>query len=133
MAKKEKAKKPEAPEADAPAGEGGEGAPAKKKMAGKTLVLFIILPAILVLGGGGAAGIGCGTTACGGTICGGAAGRLPADNLACSARATTSSGGVDATGIIARSTTRSSRISQGQIFSVTKSSGKISYQGTGNG
>jgi flagellar FliL protein len=55
MAKKEKAKKPEAPEADAPAGEGGEGAPAKKKMAGKTLVLFIILPAILVLGGGGAA------------------------------------------------------------------------------
>jgi flagellar protein FliL len=55
MAKKEKAKKPEAPEADAPAGEGGEGAPAKKKMAGKTLVLFIILPAVLVLGGGGAA------------------------------------------------------------------------------
>lgn len=55
MAKKEKAKKPEAPEADKPAVEGEEGAPAKKKMAGKTLVLFIILPAVLVLGGGGAA------------------------------------------------------------------------------
>jgi flagellar FliL protein len=52
MAKKEKPKKPEEP-ADAPAGE--EGAPVKKKMAGKTLVLFIILPAVLVLGGGGAA------------------------------------------------------------------------------
>ena len=35
--------------------EGAEGAPAKKKMAGKTLILFIILPAVLVLGGGGAA------------------------------------------------------------------------------
>ena len=55
MAKKEKAKKPEAPEADAPAADGAEGAPAKKKMAGKTLVLFIILPAVLVIGGGGAA------------------------------------------------------------------------------
>jgi flagellar protein FliL len=55
MAKKEKAKKPEAPDADAPAAEGAEGAPAKKKMAGKTLVLFIILPAVLVIGGGGAA------------------------------------------------------------------------------
>ena len=55
MAKKEKAKKPEAPEADKPAVEGEEGATAKKKMAGKTLVLFIILPAVLVLGGGGAA------------------------------------------------------------------------------
>lgn len=54
MAKKEKAKKPEAPEAEKPAAEGEEGAP-KKKMAGKTLVLFIILPAVLVLGGGGAA------------------------------------------------------------------------------
>jgi flagellar FliL protein len=53
MSKKEKPKKPEAPAADAPAD--GEGAPAKKKMAGKTLVLFIILPAVLVLGGGGAA------------------------------------------------------------------------------
>ena len=59
MAKKDKAKKgekPEEPEADKPAAEGEEGeAPAKKKMAGKTLVLFIILPAVLVLGGGGAA------------------------------------------------------------------------------
>jgi flagellar protein FliL len=58
MAKKDKAKKgekPEEPEAENPAAEGEEGAPAKKKMAGKTLVLFIILPAILVLGGGGAA------------------------------------------------------------------------------
>lgn len=58
MAKKDKAKKgekPEEPEA-APAAEGEEGAPpAKKKMAGKTLVLFIILPAVLILGGGGAA------------------------------------------------------------------------------
>jgi len=59
MAKKDKAKKgekPEEPEADKPAVEGEEGAaPAKKKLAGKTLVLFIILPAVLVLGGGGAA------------------------------------------------------------------------------
>ncbi|HEY7799322.1 MAG TPA: flagellar basal body-associated FliL family protein [Hyphomonadaceae bacterium] len=59
MAKKDKAKKgekPEEPEAEVPTAEGEEGAPpAKKKMAGKTLVLFIILPAILVLGGGGAA------------------------------------------------------------------------------
>jgi flagellar FliL protein len=59
MAKKDKAKKgekPEEPEAAAPVAEGEEGAPpAKKKMAGKTLVLFIILPAVLVLGGGGAA------------------------------------------------------------------------------
>jgi flagellar protein FliL len=63
MAKKEKAKKAdkadkgEKPEEAAPApAEGEEGAtPAKKKMAGKTLVLFIILPAVLVLGGGGAA------------------------------------------------------------------------------
>lgn len=58
MAKKEKAKKPdkvEEPEAEKPA-EGEEGAgPARKKMAGKTLVLFIILPALLVVGGGGAA------------------------------------------------------------------------------
>ncbi|HWA22830.1 MAG TPA: flagellar basal body-associated FliL family protein [Caulobacterales bacterium] len=36
--------------------EGEEGAPAKKKLAGKTLVLFIVLPALLLLGGGGAAG-----------------------------------------------------------------------------
>jgi flagellar FliL protein len=59
MAKKDKAKKgekPEEPEAENPASEGEEGAaPARKKMAGKTLVLFIILPAVLVLGGGGAA------------------------------------------------------------------------------
>jgi flagellar FliL protein len=49
-AKREKPK-----EAEKPA-EGAEGeAPAKKKMAGKTLVLFIILPALLVLGGGGTA------------------------------------------------------------------------------
>jgi len=53
MAKKDKAKKEE-PAEEAPA-EGAEGAPAKKKLAGKTLVLFIILPAVLVLGGGGAA------------------------------------------------------------------------------
>lgn len=33
----------------------GEAKPAKKKLAGKTLVLFIVLPAILLLGGGGAA------------------------------------------------------------------------------
>lgn len=43
-----------------PPGEGEEGAegaeaPAKKKLAGKTLVLFIVLPALLLLGGGGAA------------------------------------------------------------------------------
>ncbi|MBI1340191.1 flagellar basal body-associated protein FliL [bacterium] len=44
--------KPAKPEAEAPA----EGeAPVKKKMSGKTLVLFIVLPAVLVLGGGGAA------------------------------------------------------------------------------
>ena len=57
MAKKEKAKKTEEPEAEKPAvAEGAEGeAPAKKKMAGKTLILFIVLPAVLVLGGGGAA------------------------------------------------------------------------------
>ena len=55
MAKKEKAKKPEAPAADEPAADGAEGAPVKKKLAGKTLVLFIILPAVLVVGGGGAA------------------------------------------------------------------------------
>lgn len=34
----------------------GEAAPAKKKLAGKTLILFIVLPALLLLGGGGAAG-----------------------------------------------------------------------------
>ena len=46
--KKKKGDKPEAEEAE------GE-APAKKKMSGKTLILFIVLPAVLVLGGGGAA------------------------------------------------------------------------------
>lgn len=53
--KKDKPKKTEEPAADAAGAEGADGAPAKKKMAGKTLVLFIILPAVLVLGGGGAA------------------------------------------------------------------------------
>ena len=61
--KKKKGDKPEAEEAEGatPPAEGGEGegadgeTPAKKKMSGKTLVLFIILPAVLVLGGGGAA------------------------------------------------------------------------------
>jgi flagellar FliL protein len=55
---------PEAIAADAedagiakPGEEGAEGeAPAKKKLAGKTLILFIVLPALLLLGGGGAAG-----------------------------------------------------------------------------
>ena len=55
MSKKDKPKKSEEPAADAAEVEGAEGAPAKKKMAGKTLVLFVILPAVLVLGGGGAA------------------------------------------------------------------------------
>lgn len=63
MAKKDKkkAKKEEAEEAEAADGaesgaDGeGEGAPKKKKLAGKNLVLFIILPAILVLGAGGGA------------------------------------------------------------------------------
>lgn len=36
-------------------GEAGEGAPAKKKLAGKTLVLFVVLPALLLLGAGGGA------------------------------------------------------------------------------
>ena len=67
--KGKKKKKGDAPEADAEAegatppaegeavegAEGEGGAPAKKKMSGKTLILFIVLPAILVLGGGGAA------------------------------------------------------------------------------
>ena len=55
MSKKDKPKKSEAPAADAAGAEGADGAPAKKKLAGKTLVLFVILPAVLVLGGGGAA------------------------------------------------------------------------------
>ena len=60
--KKKKGEAPEAEEAEGaatPPAEGAEGAegeaPAKKKMSGKTLILFIVLPAILVLGGGGAA------------------------------------------------------------------------------
>lgn len=62
--KKKKGEKPEAdteaegatPPAEGEGGEGAEGeAPAKKKMSGKTLILFIVLPAVLVLGGGGAA------------------------------------------------------------------------------
>lgn len=60
MAKKEKKKKGE-PEAEAegalPEGEAGaegEGG-GKKKLSGKTLILFIVLPALLVLGGGGGA------------------------------------------------------------------------------
>ncbi len=59
--KKKKGDAPEAEEAEGapPAAETAEGAdgeaPAKKKMSGKTLVLFIILPAVLVLGGGGTA------------------------------------------------------------------------------
>ena len=58
--KKKKGEEPEADEAEAapPAdgeeGEAGEGK-TKKKLSGKTLILFIVLPAVLVLGGGGAA------------------------------------------------------------------------------
>lgn len=43
---------------EAEEGEGGEGAedtPKKKRLAGRTLVLFIILPAVLLIGGGAAA------------------------------------------------------------------------------
>ena len=47
-----KEKKGEAPPEGA---EGEEGAEGKKKLAGKQLILFIVLPAILLLGGGGAA------------------------------------------------------------------------------
>jgi flagellar FliL protein len=57
-AKKDEAKKPEKePEADASAAaEGAEGEQPKKKMSGKKLVLFVILPALLGVGGlGGAA------------------------------------------------------------------------------
>lgn len=53
MAGKKEKPKPEA--APAAEGEGAEGAPAKKKLSGKTLILFIVLPAVLILGGGGAA------------------------------------------------------------------------------
>jgi flagellar FliL protein len=62
LKKKKKGEEPSAEEAEGakPAAEGADGegegeAPAKKKMSGKTLILFIVLPAILVLGGGGAA------------------------------------------------------------------------------
>ncbi len=63
MANKAKAK-PASPKAGAspPDGEGEAGASgvegeagAKKKLSGKTLVLFILLPLVLILGGGGAA------------------------------------------------------------------------------
>ncbi len=65
--KEKKEKKPkkgkEAPAADAETTEGAEGAEGaegeeggkKKKLSGKALILFIVLPAILVLGAGGAA------------------------------------------------------------------------------
>lgn len=71
----------------------------------------------------------------GGTVtgCTGTGGPLPADRRASSARLTTDSAGTLPAGTIARSTTRSSRISQGQRVSVTKSSGKTSYHGMGNG
>ncbi|MCR6646319.1 MAG: flagellar basal body-associated FliL family protein [Terricaulis sp.] len=54
---KKKQKDEAGPEDEAaPAVEGeGEAAPAKKKLSGKALVLFVILPAILVLGAGGGA------------------------------------------------------------------------------
>ncbi len=69
LGKKKKKKKGEAdpevePEAEAAGGEGAEGAEgaegegdakAKKKLSGKKLILFIVLPAILVLGAGGGA------------------------------------------------------------------------------
>ena len=50
----EEEKKPEG-EAGAEGAEGAEGEAPKKKLAGKTLVLFIALPMLLILGGGGAA------------------------------------------------------------------------------
>ena len=49
------------------------------------------------------------------------------------ASAAFASGATAPAGCIARSTTRSSRISHGQRFSVTKSSGKTWYHGSGNG
>lgn len=56
--KKDKGAKPEteAPEGGAAEGAEGEAAP-KKKLAGKTLVLFVILPAVLVILGGVGAGV----------------------------------------------------------------------------
>jgi len=58
--KEKKPKKGEAAAAVTEAADGAEGAaegeaPARRKLAGKTLVLFVVLPAVLVLGGGGAA------------------------------------------------------------------------------
>ena len=55
-----KAAKAAPAEGEAAASEGepgaeGEGEPAKKKLAGKTLILFIVLPALLLLGAGGGA------------------------------------------------------------------------------
>ena len=53
-----KGAKKDAPEGEAADGEsveGEEGAPAKKKLAGKTLILFVVLPALLLLGAGGGA------------------------------------------------------------------------------
>ena len=55
-----KAAKVAAPESEDAAAEGEESevdgeTPAKKKLAGKTLVLFIVLPALLLLGAGGGA------------------------------------------------------------------------------
>lgn len=47
--------KNKAEEKPAAEGEAVDGAPAKKKLSGKTLILFIVLPALLVVGGGGAA------------------------------------------------------------------------------
>ncbi|MFZ4122403.1 MAG: flagellar basal body-associated FliL family protein [Caulobacterales bacterium] len=57
MSKKKEAKPAKGNEPEAQEGaEGAEGAEApKKKLAGKKLVLFVILPAILVLGAGGGA------------------------------------------------------------------------------
>ncbi|MGE0595693.1 MAG: flagellar basal body-associated FliL family protein [Hyphomonadaceae bacterium] len=66
LGKKKKKKGDAEPEADAaaeaaPAAEGAEGeagegdAKAKKKLSGKKLILFIVLPAVLVLGAGGGA------------------------------------------------------------------------------
>ncbi|HVY02962.1 MAG TPA: flagellar basal body-associated FliL family protein [Caulobacterales bacterium] len=45
----------EKPATEGEAGEGGEGEAPKKKLAGKTLVLFILLPLLLIIGGGGTA------------------------------------------------------------------------------
>lgn len=82
---------------------------------------------------GGGAGTGCGAAGTGAITAGDTGAMLPAPLRACSARATTDSGGAEAEGTIARSTTRSSRISHGRMFSVTKSNGKIWYQGSGKG